>query len=212
MTGHHMLKQRWYTKTIFSATAAATCFLLGSIFLVKRNQFNLSLLLNNDLATVDGGLLPPLIFPPKSTFAINSAPLPIALFRSLKSFHCELAWPSHDAWKDIPPESFWGFVFFFFRGKTRCCYTPWGGGEGQPKTLLDHHCVLQELKIFSLGSVPESEDLTRRVQDCWEGCWGERLVGWMDDLKGWGMRRVLGMGLSRSKLRDVFIWWAESVP
>ena len=113
--------------------------------------------------------------------------------------------------KTFPPNPF-GDSFFFFRGKTRCCYTPWGGGEGQPKTLLDHHCVLQELKIFSLGSVPESEDLTRRVQDCWEGCWGERLVGWMDDLKGWGMRRVLGMGLSRSKLRDVFIWWAESVP
>ena len=127
MTGHHMLKQRWYTKTIFSATAAATCFLLGSIFLVKRNQFNLSLLLNNDLATVDGGLLPPLIFPPKSTFAINSAPLPIALFRSLKSFHCELAWPSHDAWKDIPPESFWGFVFFFSGGKL-AAVTPLGEG------------------------------------------------------------------------------------
>jgi len=47
-----------------------------------------------------------------------------------------------------------------------------GGVKGN-KNFLDHHCVLQELKVFNLGSVPESEELTRRVKDSWEGCGGK---------------------------------------
>ena len=66
-----------------------------------------------------------------------------------------------------------------FRGKLAAVKL-WGGEAVKGnKNFLDHHCVLQELKVFNLGSVPESEELTRRVKDSLEGPVGGRL-SWVD--------------------------------
>ena len=113
--------------------------------------------------------------------------------------------------KTFPPNPF-GDSFFFFSGGKLAAVTPLGEGvkgNQKPSWITTASCRSSRSSAWEVflnrRTSPGGFRTAGRVV-------GERLVGWMDDLKGWGMRRVLGMGLSRSKLRDVFIWWAESVP